>query len=165
MEKKICPVCQKFLEEIEITNKYGFKLKIDRCPSGCGFWFDQFEIYQIDLKGAEELAKDFPQGIPEKKVELLCPICRNKMVEVRPFYFSKDIKLDYCESCSGVWTGKEVLLKYKRQQEERVKAKMEISTATDSESDYSEDSPFFSENEGPIGPFVDSLVKFLKTRV
>jgi len=119
MEKRKCPVCDGYLEEIEVENKYGLKMRIDRCPSGCGFWFDQFEIYRISLKSSEKLGEDLPSKIPEEKEKLLCPVCQIPMEKMKLTYFSEEVVFDYCKGCSGVWLDRERLLKYKSLQEEK----------------------------------------------
>lgn len=121
MEKKKCPICNEYLEEIEVENKYGLKMRIDRCPSGCGFWFDQFELYQMSLKGSEKLIEDLPSKNPQEKDKLLCPVCQISMTKMKLSYFSEEVVFDYCKGCSGVWLDRERLLKYKSLQEEKGK--------------------------------------------
>lgn len=152
MERKLCPVCQKELEEVEIPNKYGLKIRIDRCPSGCGFWFDRFELYQIDAKEAEELARGLPDRGFEEREKLLCPVCGIEMKKIRNQYFSDEIVIDYCMGCSGIWLDKEKLLKYKSLQEERArKTFKELLTAEDSNLS-------FPNSEGEA---LKSILKFL----
>lgn len=119
MDKKICPICQNELEEIETYNKYGLKIRIDRCPLGCGFWFDQFELYQVSTKEVIELSKELKGKDFDEKEKLLCPVCRIEMKKIRTTSFSYEIVLDYCTGCSGIWLDKERLLRYKRLQEEK----------------------------------------------
>lgn len=119
MEERKCPVCDGYLEEIEVENKYGLKMRIDRCPSGCGFWFDQFELYQMSLKGSEKLVEALTSKNPQEKDKLLCPVCQISMIKMKLSYFSEEIVFDYCKGCSGVWLDRERLLKYKNLQEER----------------------------------------------
>ncbi len=117
MDKKICPICRGFLEEVEISNKYGFKIRIDKCPSGCGLWFDQFELYQVNLYEAEKAFKELPAKDNEKKgnteEEILCPGCQIPMTKVKSVYLSNELEIDYCKGCSGIWLEREKFLKYK----------------------------------------------------
>ncbi len=117
MDKKICPICKGFLEEVEVSNKYGLKIRIDKCPSGCGLWFDQFELYQVNLYEAENVVKKLPTKDNEKKEnmkeEILCPVCQISMTKVKSFYLSHELEIDYCKGCSGIWLEREKFLKYK----------------------------------------------------
>ncbi len=135
MEKRKCPVCGGYLEEIEVENKYGLRMRIDRCPLGCGFWFDQFEIYQMSLKGAEKLVEDSPSKNPQEKDKLPCPVCQIPMVKMKLTYFSEEVTFDYCKGCAGVWVDRERLLKYKSLQEEKGR-KAYMSLLKGEESDY-----------------------------
>lgn len=119
----MCPICEGFLEEIEVPNKYGIIIRIDRCPSGCGFWFDQFELYQIGFKESEKIVAESPSKASEEKENPLCPVCRIPMKKMKNPYFSDRIVLDYCQGCSGIWVDRDKLLMYKSLQEERARRK------------------------------------------
>ncbi len=150
MGEKICPICGKFLEEIEALNKYGLKIRIDRCPSGCGLWFDRFELYQISFEESEKIVSDLTLKNSEKKDKILCPVCRIPIVKMKLSYFSEEILLDYCKGCSGVWMDKEKFLKYKRLQEEKSKkAFMDILKNNE-------------RNEGKVDSFLDFISKLFK---
>ncbi len=121
MEKRICPICEGFLEKIEVPNKYGIIIRIDRCPSGCELWFDQFELYQINFKESERVVADLSSKVSEEKDKILCPVCRIPMVKMKTSYFSEEILLDYCNGCSGIWVDRDKLLMYKSLQEKKTK--------------------------------------------
>jgi len=155
MERKRCPICHNFLQEVEAQNKYGLKTRIDICPSGCGFWFDQFEIYQIGFSIAEKLASQIPSKPQEENKQISCPVCQIPMIKVKPDYFSEEIIFDYCKSCSGIWITKEMLVKYKSLQEEKGrKAFLELLREGEN-----------SSKEEPGENFIDFLVKLFQSRL
>lgn len=125
MEKRICPNCEGFLEEIEVPNKYGIIIRIDRCPSGCGFWFDQFELYQIGFKESKKIIAESPLRVSEEREDLLCPVCSIPMKRMKIDYFSDKIIFNYCQGCSGIWIDRDKLLIYKKMQEERARRAFE----------------------------------------
>jgi len=99
-----CPVCGH-----ELTQKGSGNITVDACEGGCGgIWFDRFELPKVDEK--EETAGGVLLNIeksPEIEVDpdrkRRCPRCVN-IVMMRHFYsIKKQVLVDECPKCAGIW--------------------------------------------------------------
>lgn len=99
-----CPACGNTLTEEDVCG-----LKVDICKNGCaGIWFDRNELERVDEKceryGLALL--NIPKN-PEVKVNpskvRICPTCER--VKMRKHYWSvkKEVELDECDKCGGIW--------------------------------------------------------------
>lgn len=43
----LCPRCDRSLHEVEVKGSSGQVVRVDRCPSGHGIWFDHAELDQL----------------------------------------------------------------------------------------------------------------------
>lgn len=119
MERK-CPNCKKNLEEIGIKDIYGNEIKIDKCPSGCGIWFDQYELYKAKKEEIEKIDNFFENFIRRKGV-LKCPVCNIEMEKYRNPSFKIDFEIDYCKNCKGLWLDSGEAIKFKNIHYEKIK--------------------------------------------
>jgi Zn-finger nucleic acid-binding protein len=82
-------------QEVEI---FGPNITIDVCPKCQGIWLDFGELGKLlkDKKLTDYLTKDIGT---QSKSELVCPRCGGLMDIER----AKEIEVDVCLSCNGVW--------------------------------------------------------------
>ncbi len=118
---KRCPRCGRKLEEIKIKSIYGQDLILDKCPSGCGIWFDKNEIFQSKLEEIEKIDKFSENFIIFKKENLKCPLCNIVMAKYRNPAFKIDFDLDYCQKCYGFWFDRGEAIKFKNLYQEKIK--------------------------------------------
>lgn len=108
-----CPKCVGKLEEIKISGEKPFV--IDRCFACGGLWFDREELSKIidkEIMDTVELEvekgvvddKDLLREINLDQVEIVCPRCPgNKKMEKIASPRNKNVFMDYCKDCNGVW--------------------------------------------------------------
>jgi len=108
-----CPKCVGKTEEIKVGD-----LVIDRCFACGGLWFDKGELFtainkeiidtvEFELEEGhfdDEELKELIKEIDLDKKEIICPRCKGdkKMIKI-PSPRNKNITIDYCEKCEGIW--------------------------------------------------------------
>lgn len=104
-----CPRCKsglnkKNLEELQSEGTFG-DLEVDVCSNCNGIWFDKGELDRVDNKIEPKVieVKKLP-SINDQYVKLTCPSCSvdNDMEKVVND-LDKDVIMDVCPSCSGIW--------------------------------------------------------------
>ena len=94
-----CPKCQVETYEMKFEG-----VEVDFCSSCKGIWFDKDEMafmleLPYDIPEIEEVKKE------AKKTMFDCPRCGDKLEEMR-FVKSKDLLVDRCPGCGGIWLDK-----------------------------------------------------------
>jgi len=99
-----CPACRSLLEERTVED-----VKLDVCSQGCGgVWFDQFEFRKFDEPHEEagtelldlEAARTRPTGADDR---FECPCCDDVVLRRHFFSTKRQVEVDECPSCAGVW--------------------------------------------------------------
>ena len=111
-----CPACGNQMEEITIDG-----VSVDVCRRGCGgVWFDRFELQKMDEAHEQageclleiEIQGDFQVDHSEKRA---CPKCEG-LVLMRHFFTPKrEIEVDECPGCAGIWIDRDELRKIRDQ--------------------------------------------------
>jgi len=99
-----CPACGNELKQMVAD-----EITVEVCEGGCGgLWFDHFEIQRFDEPCEQngtillEIARDPSIQVDHTK-RRLCPKCRD-IVMMRHFYSPKrEIEVDECPKCGGLW--------------------------------------------------------------
>lgn len=99
-----CPACAN-----ELTAWTADGLEVDVCSGGCGgLWFDNHELRKVDAK-AEHLGEPLlavelkPGAAVDRAARRDCPKC-DSTVMMRHFYnVKRDVEVDECPRCGGVW--------------------------------------------------------------
>lgn len=98
-----CPACGNALKGIDVGG-----VKLDVCDGGCaGIWFDNFELKKFDEQHE-------PTGVllninkkPGVQVDLnqrrKCPRCKDMKMQQHFFSVKKNVTIDECQGCGGVW--------------------------------------------------------------
>ena len=87
-----CPRCQLDLTILKVRD-----IELDACPNCMGIWFDSTELDKVigGAKSFEEIAYlSQPLG-----GNIFCPNCGDKM----HYSTVKDVTIDFCKKCEGVW--------------------------------------------------------------
>ncbi|NOQ22375.1 MAG: hypothetical protein GQ565_06975 [Candidatus Aegiribacteria sp.] len=97
-----CPKCNADLKASEL-----FGVRIDRCPSCMGCWFDRNELRKARNQADSDLAwmeinlwKE-TDGFHVRRESVGCPSCGEKMASVG--YADTGVQIDYCSECGGIW--------------------------------------------------------------
>jgi Zn-finger nucleic acid-binding protein len=124
-----CPACGTPMEEMSVDN-----IKLDVCTRGCGgVWFDRFELQRVDEshESAGERLLDLetePNVVVDHTKKRKCPRCKDVVLMRHYFSVKKEIEVDECPSCAGVWVDSGELRKIRNQfatEAERDKAAQE----------------------------------------
>lgn len=116
-----CPRCGEALEEIKTIDIYGKEISIDRCPLGCGIFFDRYEIFKSKKEEIEKVENLFKFEVEEKIEEVFCPNCNVKMGKYRNPSFKIPFEIDYCNKCYGMWFDRGEAKKFKEIYQEKIK--------------------------------------------
>lgn len=118
---KKCPRCGEVLEEIKTVDIYGKEISIDRCPLGCGIFFDRYEIFRSKKEEIEKIDNFSNFDLKEEKGEVICPNCNTKMGKYRNPSFKIPFEIDYCNKCYGMWFDRGEAKKFKDIYQEKIK--------------------------------------------
>ncbi len=125
-----CPRCKNTMTEMN-----NHDVTIDVCFNGCGgIWFDPYEFKKMDE--VHESDESFLAQLSESRNKLIglsdkidCPKCDSQPFYRRFFSVAKNVEMDECPKCGGVWLDAGELTQiYKTfpTEEERKKAAKEI---------------------------------------
>jgi uncharacterized protein len=98
-----CPACGRALQERAVGS-----VVVDACHGGCGgLWFDWRELGQVERPGSpgRDALLNVPIGTaaPQPAGRRHCPRCR-RVVLVRRFYsVRRQVQLDECPTCGGIF--------------------------------------------------------------
>ncbi|MBD3307221.1 hypothetical protein GF339_12390 [candidate division KSB3 bacterium] len=99
-----CPACGNQLTEMAVQ-----EIHVDVCQGGCkGVWFDRFELQKVDEahEAAGEplldVARD-PQLVVDHARQRHCPKCETIPLMRHFFSVKRDIEVDECPQCAGMW--------------------------------------------------------------
>ena len=100
-----CPACGNTMSRVIPKGK---KVELDVCNGGCGgIWFDGHEFKQFDEphEAAQVLMniKTDPSVKVDASVKRDCPRCENVPMVKRFFSIKKDVRLDECYTCAGIF--------------------------------------------------------------
>jgi Zn-finger nucleic acid-binding protein len=114
-----CPACDN-----KLTSLTAGKVTVDVCEGGCGgMWFDNFELKklsdpgQIDAAALLQFDRDDLVLIDYEK-RRRCPKC--DIIMMRHFFSDRrEVEVDSCPSCNGVWLDPGELTQIRREARER----------------------------------------------
>lgn len=97
-----CPACDNLLQK-----ETHHKIELDACRVCGGVWFDNFEVKKFDEAHEEassllELSFDKSVQVDDSR-DRKCPKCSDIVLRRHFFGPSKQIEIDDCASCGGVW--------------------------------------------------------------
>ena len=99
-----CPKCRAEIHEMTIEG-----VDLDFCSACKGIWFDRDEMAFM-----VELPVDMPEiervKMEARKTDYDCPRCGSKLEEMK-FAEARDLLVDRCPNCEGIWLDKNELPK------------------------------------------------------
>ncbi len=99
-----CPACGNVLQKMTVE-----EISVDVCQGGCGgIWFDNHELRKFDEphEAAGQALLDVERN---EKIHLdlhkkrHCPKCRKIVLTRRLFSAKRQVEVDECPQCGGVW--------------------------------------------------------------
>lgn len=114
-----CPACGAELTTTEIED-----LSLEVCRGGCGgIWFDNHELEKVDERheSAGEALLDVQrdpavEADPDRR--RACPDCREAVMHRYFFTVKREVEIDECPACGGVWLDAGELGEVRRQFED-----------------------------------------------
>jgi Zn-finger nucleic acid-binding protein len=121
-----CPACKNLLQQVKAGD-----VTVDVCKGGCGgIWFDNFEIKKFDEPHESEgqslldIERD-NNVVVDHNQRLKCPKCDNIVMMRHFFSVKKQVEVDECPGCGGIWLDAGELAKIRslfKTEQEREKA-------------------------------------------
>ena len=99
-----CPACGNTLTLMVVG-----EITLNVCEMGCaGIWFDNFELQKVDEpheSAGEELLQvgRKPDIVVDRTTRRMCPKCENIAMQQHFFCTEKEVEVDECPNCGGVW--------------------------------------------------------------
>jgi Zn-finger nucleic acid-binding protein len=121
-----CPQCNREMNEVMVRANPGQLIVLDQCGQCGGIWCDKWELFPVDPDEAERidplnevLLKD-RTALTHKP--LYCPRCTAALHIFAEPILPKDIQLQRCRRCDGIWLNRGQFRRYKEFQR-RTRAK------------------------------------------
>lgn len=99
-----CPACGNQLREMTAGD-----VVVDVCRGGCGgIWFDNYELKKFDEPHEEagqdllDLERDESIAV-DHSAERKCPKCDDVVMMRHFFSIKREVELDECPGCGGMW--------------------------------------------------------------
>lgn len=116
-----CPQCQGEMNEVTAQANPGQLIVLDQCGQCGGIWCDKWELFPLDCDEAEridplnqELLKDQTK-LTHKP--LFCPRCTAALAIFAEPMLPKEIQLQRCNRCDGIWLNRGQFRRYKQFQQ------------------------------------------------
>ncbi|TGD74913.1 hypothetical protein E4634_05415 [Mangrovimicrobium sediminis] len=99
-----CPACKGTFSHVEIDD-----IQIELCRNGCGgMWFDTFEFRKFDEphEAAGQALLEVPVNVTaavDSEQRINCPKCDGVTLMRNYFSVKRQVEIDTCASCAGVW--------------------------------------------------------------
>jgi Zn-finger nucleic acid-binding protein len=96
-----CPACNSQLKEFVVNN-----VTLDACNVGCGgLWFDNYELKKFDeaREPNVDIPMDIKKNIQRNPTPFSCPKCDNIKLFQHFSSVKRQVSVDECASCGGVW--------------------------------------------------------------
>ncbi|HEU4341790.1 MAG TPA: zf-TFIIB domain-containing protein [Candidatus Binatia bacterium] len=127
-----CPECDLPMHPVTARANPGSLIQLDQCARCGGIWCDKWELFPIDsdqaprLDPVDEKLLSTPTQGAEKT--LYCPRCTGKLGIFADPILPKDIVLQRCRRCDGIWLNRGQLSRYKSYQKKTRLEKMGAET-------------------------------------
>ena len=123
-----CPQCSREMTEVAARATPGTLIQLDQCRQCGGIWCDKWELFPLDRDEAEKLDPIDEERLRKKiqltKKTLYCPRCADELAVFADPILPKDIQLQRCRHCDGLWLNRGQFRRYKEYQQGTRKKKM-----------------------------------------
>jgi Zn-finger nucleic acid-binding protein len=112
-----CPQCDRDMNEVVVRGNPGSLIQLDQCGKCGGIWCDKWELFPIDPDEAdrldplnETLLRD---ALSLQQKILYCPRCADELGVFADPILPKEIQLQRCRHCDGIWLNRGQFHRYK----------------------------------------------------
>jgi Zn-finger nucleic acid-binding protein len=124
-----CPQCDRDMSEVVVHGNPGSLIQLDQCGKCGGIWCDKWELFPVQTEEAdrldplnEALLRD---ALPLAQKTLYCPRCADTLAVFADPMLPKEIQLQRCRHCDGIWLNRGQFHRYKDYQRATRLAKMD----------------------------------------
>ncbi|MEL7562268.1 zf-TFIIB domain-containing protein [Dehalogenimonas sp. 4OHTPN] len=118
-----CPHDQSELRGVAAACHYGLPLQLDQCPECGGIWFDESELFRARQGEAARLEAldeaSLAQPTAEVRRDLACPRDGTRLQRFTDRHFPREIILERCPACRGLWLNRGHFRGYQRFREKK----------------------------------------------
>jgi uncharacterized protein len=113
-----CPQCTELMKEVTARATVGYAIVLDQCSRCGGIWCDRWELYPLTAAAADRLdpvdQQALQQPTPGRPELLACPRCCARMHGLYDPFLPRDVCIDRCPNCEGMWLNRGELRRFKR---------------------------------------------------
>ena len=121
----ICPNDKIEMQTVKIQSFYGLPIFLEQCRGCGGIWFDQSELYRAKPGEAEKIelldSENLKNPVILQTAEHFCPRDQAKLFRFTDPYFPKEIIVERCPACEGVWLNRGEFTKYQKTRDEMMR--------------------------------------------
>ena len=108
------------MAEVTARATPGSLIQLDQCKQCGGIWCDKWELFPLDADAAQKL-DPVDEGllrdkVPLTKKTLYCPRCADELAVFADPILPKEIQLQRCRHCDGLWLNRGQFRRYKEYQ-------------------------------------------------
>ncbi|RPJ63009.1 MAG: hypothetical protein EHM12_03310 [Dehalococcoidia bacterium] len=112
----LCPHDNIEMKHVQVMSHYGHMIDLEQCEKCGGIWFDESEMYSAKQGEAEKIEALNVEilrspSIIENDVHI-CPRDKTVLQRFSDSYFPRDIILESCPLCHGIWLNRGMFTKY-----------------------------------------------------
>lgn len=116
MQTYVCPQCDMAMQVVQVVSHYEKPFEVEQCPQCGGMWFDAYEHHRVAERDVARLDVLDEKQLATKvcvKNTLQCPKDDTRLYVFRDIQFPRDIIVESCRTCGGLWFNKGELQKYR----------------------------------------------------
>jgi len=109
------------MAEVKTESHYGVPILLNQCKKCGGIWFDRSELYRTENnpEGLEYVDRKQLQNLTPAVAELDCPRDHRRLVPFHDQNFPSEIRVEYCDQCSGFWFNRDEFAEFQKIRENR----------------------------------------------
>jgi Zn-finger nucleic acid-binding protein len=114
----LCPADKTEMRQVKIISNYGLPIVLDQCGRCGGIWFDEAELFRAKQGEAEKIEPVNTDILRSPSIienpKLICPRDQTVLYQFTDKYFPKDIILERCPTCKGIWLNRGQFAEYQK---------------------------------------------------
>jgi Zn-finger nucleic acid-binding protein len=127
-----CPQCDRAMHQVTVQANPGQLIILDQCSQCGGIWCDKWELFPVDPDEGEKI-DPLDQELLTDRTELAnrqlyCPRCTAELHVFADPILPKDIQLQRCRRCDGIWLNRGQFRRFKIYQKQTRARKLAVET-------------------------------------
>ena len=112
-----CPQCDHEMNQVKVHANPGQLIMLDQCGKCGGIWCDKWELFPVDPEEAERIDPLDESLLKDRTAltqrQLYCPRCTAELQVFAEPILPKEIQLQRCGRCDGIWLNRGQFRRYK----------------------------------------------------